>query len=104
MTNVPDGTVVCGTGLHPPLDTILRRSINSRSNWDGLEFPATIDPARWFVCPTLTPLYYAPVYRDLDQRHQRRYNQLTALCFNELIAFFEESFAASVLAAIADAH
>ncbi len=59
-----------------------------------------VDHARWFVCPTLTPLYYASCYQTLSEPQQKRYNQLTALCFNELIAFFEQSFAASVLAAI----
>lgn len=83
------------------LDAILRRSARAESAGDEPDFSMAIDGSRWFVCPTLTPLYYAPIYRDLDEDQRRRYNQLTALCFNELISFFEESFAASVLAAIA---
>ena len=67
----------------------------------GFDFSTPIDHSRWFVCPTLTPLYYAPVYRELNEHQQRRYNQLTALCFSELISFFETSFASSVLAVLA---
>jgi hypothetical protein len=67
-----------------------------------IEWSTPIDMERWFVCPTTTPLYYAPVYRQLSEADQRRYNQLTAVSFNELIAFFESTFAASVLAALND--
>ena len=37
---------------------------------------------------------------SIRRAHQRRYNQLTALSFSELIGYFETTFAASVLAAI----
>lgn len=59
-----------------------------------------IDRTRWFVCPTVTPLYYAPIYAELNDDERLHYNQLTAIYFNELIAYFETSFAASVLAAL----
>jgi predicted metal-dependent hydrolase len=84
-----------------PLDALLPRHQEPVENSFEFDFSAPIDRSRWFVCPTLTPLYYAPVYRELDECHQRRYNQLTALSFSELIAFFETTFAASVLAALA---
>jgi hypothetical protein len=67
-----------------------------------------VDRQRWFICPTVTPLYYAPVYGQLTRDEQLAYNHLTAVYFNELIAYFETSFAVSVLAAVGraetDAH
>ena len=86
-----------------PLDAILRRSRLAEAR--PLIWPnGPVDRSRWFLCETLTPLYFAPIYLELSDEDRRRYNQLTGLCFNELIAFFEESFAASVLAAVADAR
>ncbi|MEX0718130.1 MAG: diiron oxygenase [Planctomycetaceae bacterium] len=87
-----------------PLETILRRSIRAEADSHVLDLARPIDRSRWYVCPTLTPLYYTPIYDTLTEDQRRRYNQLTALCFNELIAFFEQSFAASVLAATARAR
>ena len=87
-----------------PLDMLLRRSDRTDKAVTSFDFSTPIDGSRWFVCPTLTPLYYTRIYADLSEDEQRRYNQLTALCFNELIAFFEGTFAASVLAALADAR
>jgi P-aminobenzoate N-oxygenase AurF len=84
-----------------PFNRILRASQVNQDNLSAFDFSTPIDRSRWFVCPTLTPLYYAPVYCELLESHQRRYNQLTALCFSELISFFETTFAASVLAALA---
>jgi hypothetical protein len=84
-----------------PARATLRVVQVNQDNVPAFDFSTPIDRSRWFVCPTLTPLYYAPVYRDLEEQHQRRYNQLTALCFSELISFFETTFAASVLAALA---
>jgi hypothetical protein len=69
-----------------------------------LNLATPIDRGRWFICPTLTPLFYAPVYHQLSEAHQRRYNQLTALSFSELISFFETTFAGSVLAALDDSR
>jgi hypothetical protein len=79
----------------------LRASQVKEEHTAAFDFSTPIDRSRWFVCPTLTPLYYAPIYHELQEQHQRRYNQLTALCFSELISFFETTFAASVLAALA---
>jgi hypothetical protein len=61
---------------------------------EGPPGPATgIDLSRWFTCPTLTPLFHTPIYSQLAGPQQLRYNQLTAMCFNELILFFERTFA-----------
>ena len=87
----------------PSLDVLLRRADQGALDEPAFDFTTPIDCTRWFVCPTLTPLYYAPVYRDLSEDQRRRYNQLTAMSFSELIAFFEGTFAASVLAALSAA-
>jgi hypothetical protein len=83
-----------------PLEKLLPRCADTDSITEVFDFSTPIDLSRWFVCPTLTPLYYAPIYSELEARHRLRYNQLTALSFSELIGFFETTFAASVLAAI----
>lgn len=87
-----------------PLDVLLRRNDRGDEAPVEFDFSTPIDRSRWFVCPTLTPLYYTRIYQQLSADQRRRYNQLTALGFNELIAFFEGTFAASVLAALADAR
>jgi P-aminobenzoate N-oxygenase AurF len=87
-----------------PLDGLLTRVRKSDDIAPDFDFSTPIDRSRLFVCPTLTPLYYAPIYRQLDESHQRRYNQLAAICFSELIGFFETTFAASVLAALANSR
>jgi hypothetical protein len=83
-----------------PLERLVPQGANADTSTEEFDFSTPIDLSRWFVCQTLTPLYYAPIYSQLEERHQRRYNQLTALSFSELIGYFETTFAASVLAAI----
>src|SRR4051812_14361459 len=84
-----------------PLERLAGRLHEHDESKHKFDFVTPIDRSRWYVCPTLTPLYYAPVYDELTESQQRRYNQLTALCFSELIAFFETTFIPSVLAALA---
>ena len=72
-----------------------------RSHQDEIDWRTPIDRSRWFFCETLTPLYYTPIYRDLDHRHQRRYNQLAAMMANEIIAFMESEFLVTTLTAVA---
>ena len=62
----------------------------------------TIDLGRPFVCETLTPLYCCPIYADLPEAVRRRYNQLVGLFTNEIITFFESSFATPVLTTLAN--
>lgn len=78
---------------------MLRRAGDPRDAID-VSWDEPVDTQRWFVCPTSTPLYYAPIYSELNRDEQLRYNHLTAIYFNELISYFETSFAASVLAAV----
>jgi para-aminobenzoate N-oxygenase AurF len=72
-----------------------------RSHRDEIDWRTPIDRSRWFFCETLTPLYYTPIYRDLDRQHQRRYNQLAAMMANEIIAFMESQFLVTTLTAVA---
>jgi len=65
-----------------------------------IDWDTPIDRSRWFFCETLTPLYYAPVYRDLGLEHKRRYNQLTAMMANEIIALMESEFLVATLTAV----
>jgi len=71
-----------------------------RSGEDGIDWRTPIDRSRWFFCETLTPLYYTAVYRDLGVEHRRRYNQLTAMMANEIIAFMETEFLVAALSAV----
>ena len=68
---------------------------------DAIDWRTPIDRSRWFFCETLTPLYYTGVYRDLGVEHKLRYNQLTAMMANEIIAFMETEFLGAALMAIA---
>jgi P-aminobenzoate N-oxygenase AurF len=93
-----------GTIHRRSLDGLAARRDSQKTGAAEFDFATPIDRTRWFVCPTLTPLYYAPIYNRLESLHQRRYNQITALSFSELIGFFETTFAASVLVALAAAR
>jgi hypothetical protein len=57
-----------------------------------------IDFTKPFVCPSLTALYYTPSWDSLDPEDQLRYTQLSALSFNELIAWFESRFSSALRA------
>lgn len=72
-----------------------------RTGEDGIDWRTPIDRSRWFFCETLTPLYYTAVYRELGPEHRLRYNQLTAMMANEIIAFMETEFLGAALTAVA---
>jgi para-aminobenzoate N-oxygenase AurF len=72
-----------------------------RTGEDGIDWRTPIDRSRWFFCETLTPLYYTAVYRELGREHRLRYNQLTAMMANEIIAFMETEFLGAALTAVA---
>ena len=67
---------------------------------DEIDWRTPIDKSRWFICETVTPLYYTPIYASLALAHRRRYNQLTAMFGNELIAYLEREFLDTVLATL----
>jgi hypothetical protein len=71
-----------------------------RPGGDRIDWRTPIDRTRWFFCETLTPLYYTRVYRDLGAEHRLRYNQLTAMMANEVIAFMETEFLGAALSAV----
>jgi hypothetical protein len=83
-----------------PLKRLLERA-DAPEDAAELNFRGPVDLSRYFVCPTSTPLFYAPVYEELSDAARLRYNQLTAISFNDLIAFFETTFALSVLSTLA---
>lgn len=61
---------------------------------------AAVDPGRRFLCDTLTPLYYTPVWAELTPEQRLSYNQISATYWNELIAWFELELATGVLEAV----
>ncbi len=68
----------------------------------SIDLSTPIDRSLHFVCPTLTPLYYTSVYEQLTPEIQRRYNQITALAFNEFTRFLEQDIGGTVLPALAE--
>jgi para-aminobenzoate N-oxygenase AurF len=76
----------------------------ARPGEDAIDWHTPIDRSRWFFCETLTPLYYTAVYRDLGVAHRLRYNQLTAMLANEIIAFMETEFLVAALSAVESRH
>src|SRR5687768_6666351 len=55
-----------------------------------------VDLTKPFVCSTLTPLYYTSIWSELDDADRLRHAQLSGLSFNELIAWFEHGFSATL--------
>jgi hypothetical protein len=66
------------------------------------DWKAPIDLSRPFVCDSLTPLYYTSLFGELYAAQRLRYNQLSAISFNELIVFFEHSFDVALEALLTD--
>ena len=56
-----------------------------------------IDLSEYFIPEKLTPLYYTPIYSQLEETQQRRYNQITGLYFNEQFIFFESILSENLL-------
>ncbi|HTW57544.1 MAG TPA: diiron oxygenase [Terriglobales bacterium] len=69
-----------------------------RTDRSPLETDLPIDFTKPFVCPSLTALYYTPFWSKLEPTDQLRYTQLSALSFNELIAWFERGFSSTLRA------
>lgn len=57
-----------------------------------------VDRSRYFLSPMVTPLAYTGAYAGWNEERRRRSNQLTAMAFNEGIAFFERAFSGSLVA------
>lgn len=79
------------------LERLRRHAAAPAAAWDALDFTSPVDRALPFLCETVTPLYYAPIYQELAAAHRLRYNQLMGLAFGELICFFESQIAVPLL-------
>lgn len=88
-----------------PLHRLAARSATPRTvSYDWSE---PIDRSRWFLCESLTPLFYTSVYREIGESHRRRYNQLTGMLSNEVILWLESELLVAALTALTadpDAH
>ena len=56
------------------------------------------------MCETQTPLFYTQSYSGLTSEQRRRYNQLTGMLSNELIALLETELLTAALRAIESAY
>jgi hypothetical protein len=83
------------------LDRLRDQATSHSFGLDAIDFNSPLDTTRYFVCPTLTPLYYTSVYKELTDAQALRYNHISGMCFNELSAFFEQSFAGNAVIALA---
>ena len=72
--------------------------------YDTIDWSTPIDRSRWFVCETQTPLYYTSSYGELTPDQRLRYNQLTGMLSNELIAMLETELLTAALGAIESGH
>jgi hypothetical protein len=57
-----------------------------------------VDFSKRFLPESLTPLFYAPIYRELSEAQRLRYNQLHACYILEQTIFFESAMAQHILA------
>lgn len=65
-----------------------------------IDWQTPIDRTRWYICETLTPLYYTAVYHELSLEQRRRYNQLSGMLTSEVIALLETEFLHAALRAV----
>ena len=72
-------------GLTRPGSTLIGWRRRRRPREEPIDWQTPIDRSRWFFCETLTPLYYTACIR-IWRENRRRYNQLTAMLANEIIA------------------
>lgn len=68
-----------------------------------IDWQTPIDRSRWYICETLTPLFYTPIYRELTVEHRRRYNQLAGMLTSEVIALLETDLLDAALTAVESA-
>ena len=96
-------TLLVADRMRLPIDRLCRLSADHAALAAAHPVPldTPIDSTRWFVCPTLTPLYYTKAYGRLSRAQALRYNQLMGMLHNEVIAFFETRFAGNVLGTLA---
>lgn len=91
------------TATDEPADAADSHADRHRAWADSVaDWKAPIDSSRPFVCDSLTPLYYTSLFGELSAAQRLRYNQLSAISFNELIVFFEHSFDVALEALLTD--
>lgn len=78
----------------------LRGAFARAGGRDPLPEGSGVDLTRPFLAESVVPLWYTESWALLDAAQALRANQITGLCFNELITFFESAFAPAVLAAL----
>src|SRR5262245_44232642 len=91
--------MVTSAGSTGSFGAVAHRVAPPRASAADLDLVTPIDASRNFICPTLCPLHYAPSLALLNEAQRLRYNQLSAMCSNELFATFETIFIGAVLAA-----
>ena len=89
------------TAMHPDLTEIARESRSARLRHRLPQF-ASIAIDRLFVPEDFTQLYHTPLYAELNDAQQLRYNQLYGLRSNELFMLFEEGFTRRVIRRLRD--
>jgi hypothetical protein len=82
-----------------PLDR-LRRAFAKAPSGSPVADSSVIDRSRPFLCASVVPMGYTSAYQRLTPPQALRANQISGLCFNELITFFEAAFAPALLAAL----
>jgi hypothetical protein len=97
-SNVLTMMLVARRQLPPRMSTGQIEEHQRRHRCDMLPFDSRtpIDLGKPFVCPTLTPLYYTRIWNELSDSDRLRHTQLSGLSFNELIAWFEHGFSATL--------
>lgn len=65
-----------------------------------IDWATPIDRSRLFICESITPLRYTPVWAELGAEHRLRYNQLTGMMASELILLLETECLGATLAAV----
>lgn len=83
---------------HMSVEQIAEHAGRHSSDASGIDPGTPIDVTRPFVCPSLTPLFYTTIWNELSPSDQLRHSQLSALSFNELIAWFEGGFTTTLRA------
>lgn len=84
------------TAIHQDLTAIAEKSRAARLRYRPPQFTdVALDCP--FVPESFTQLYHTPLYAELDDAQQLRYNQLYGLRSNELFMLFEEGFTRRVI-------
>ena len=84
--------IVCGQQASPP--TLLKSQETMKPTMPS------IDHSKPFIPNEYAALYYTPIFKILSAEQRLRYNQLSALYFNEQIIFFERTLSKNVMGSL----